>query len=88
MSSLIQLVSRGNTVMREWNNENIDHYSKKMIAEIAAATLVNICGLELANMTKEQQKEKADLMRIALTSAFQIGVAHKKPRHINKNYRN
>ncbi len=74
MSVFKQLVNRGCAVMREWNSyENLDGSSERMIAEIAAATLMNLCGEDMKKWTLEEQKDRANALRIALRSSFQIG---------------
>ncbi len=74
MSLFKQLVSRGNAVMREWhNNDGIDPSSGRMIAELSATTLATLCGEEMNNWTPQERQDKVNAIRIALTSAFQIG---------------
>lgn len=74
MTLFQQLVNRGNAVMNEWNsNEGFDTYSNRMAAEIAAATLVSLCGQEMKNWTPEQRNAKAKAIKTAISSAFQIG---------------
>lgn len=74
MSLFKNLVSRGRAIMREWHdNTNLDEASKRMIAELGATMLIDLCGKEIPNFTDEERKSKAAAVRIALTSAFQIG---------------
>lgn len=74
MNLLQRLVIRGNAIMREWYGQTgIDEGSQRMIAELSATTLVNLCGKDIKNWSYEEQKDKANMVRIALTSAYQIG---------------
>lgn len=73
MSLLKKLVNRGRAVMREWHDNNLDEISKRMIAELSATMLVDLCGDDICNFTPEERANKANALRIALTSAFQIG---------------
>ena len=67
MSLFKQLVCRGNAVIREWHtNDDIDGSSKRMIAELTATTLANLSATQ-------ERMDEANALRIALTTAFQIG---------------
>jgi len=74
MSLFKQLVNRGSAVMREWHCiEGIDESSRRMIAELGATTLLNLCGEDLRSSTPQEREDKVNAIRIALTTAFQIG---------------
>lgn len=74
MSLLEKLVNRGSAVINEWNTrDKMDEASRVMIAEIAASTLVKLCGREIRNWDIEKRRDMADAITIALNSAFQIG---------------
>lgn len=84
MSIFQKMVCRGNAIMREWNNpEGLNESNQRMLAELAANVLANLCGKELGHMTENERTDKANLARIAVTSAFQIGNANS--RKLNKN---
>jgi hypothetical protein len=77
MSLFRRLVSRGNAVIREWySNEGVDESSRLMIAELGANTLVNLCGEDMKEWTSKEREDRVNAIRIALTSAFQVGRSH------------
>jgi hypothetical protein len=72
MSALQQLVSRGTSVIREWHNyDGMDHSIQKMISALSANALTTLCDLQ--KMSTKEREDKANFIRIALTTAFQIG---------------
>lgn len=74
MNTLRKLVARGHAIMNEWhNNENIDNSSRRMIAELTAVILMDVCGGSLKGMSRQECENKTHAIRIALTTAFQIG---------------
>lgn len=86
MSLFKKLVSRGRAVMREWNDtSNLDESSKRMIAELGATMLIDLCGENIPNLTPEERENKVAAVRIALTSAFQIGKSTTKPSRRRKD---
>lgn len=89
MSLINQLVNRGRAVMREWHNSSeLDESSKRMIAELGATMLIDLCGNNICDISPEERADKANAVRIALTSAFQIGknirvkTRHKKKKDV------
>jgi hypothetical protein len=84
MSFFKKLVVRGSAVMREWlSYEDVDDGSRMMLAAVAASTMTTMCGEQMNSWTQQEKEEKALAMRVALTSAYQIGRAtapHKKVR--------
>jgi hypothetical protein len=74
MSVFQQLVSRGNAVIRAWHGyEGVDESYQRMIAALSANSLTALCGDELQKMSPKEREDKANFIRIALTTAFQIG---------------
>ena len=74
MSLFKKLVSRGSAVIREWhNNECVNERERTMIAEIGAFTLLNLCGDSFNNWSQNERDERVNALRIALTTAYQIG---------------
>lgn len=85
MTTFQKLVHRGNAILREWNtSDGLDTNSKKMIAEISATLLMSMCGDEMKKWTTQEREEKVNLLRIAMTSAFQVGRAS-VPKRIRKS---
>jgi hypothetical protein len=76
MTIFQKLVHRGNAVLREWSTtDGLDENGKKMLAEVNATLLISLCGDDMKNWTPNERQEKVNLLRTAMTSAFQIGRA-------------
>lgn len=74
MSMFKRLVHRGTAVLQEWDSQDgLNPCSKLMIDELTAMSLTVVVGEEMRNWSPEERREKVDLLRNALTSAFQIG---------------
>lgn len=85
MSVFQKLVHRGNAILREWNStEGLDENSRRMLAELVATSLVTLCGDEMKKWTPQEREEKVNALRMAMTSAFQVGKAS-VPKRIRKS---
>lgn len=74
MNTFQTLVNRGNAILKEWHSyEGLDDSSKRMLSELVATSLITLCGNEMKNWTQEELQDRVNMLRIAMTSAFQVG---------------
>lgn len=76
MSEFTQMVRRGGAVMREWYcHDGITRGVHTLLAGLAANLLSNVFGKQYPAWNKQERKDNANIIRIALVSAYQMGRA-------------